>query len=104
MAPRMMPQACGHLSWRCDANVCRSYAPTMERCYSERSPEVARAGTEFFTTPADPAQRRYDAFRPNLLAGEPADLVAPPFPSSPPPTYHLPPSLPPATPPSSIPP
>src|SRR5258708_37649 len=89
MAPRMMPQACGHLSWRCDANVCRIYAPTMERCYSERSPEVARAGAEFFTTPAEPAQRRYEALRAYLLDGEPADVVGARFRYSPATMYQM---------------
>src|SRR5258708_719251 len=47
----------------------------MQRCYSERLPEMARAGAEFFTTPAEPAQRRYEALRAYLLDGEPADVV-----------------------------
>ena len=61
----------------------------MERCYSERSPEVARAGAEFFTTPAEPAQRRYEALRAYLLDGEPADVVGARFRYSPATMYQM---------------
>src|SRR5713226_6114795 len=34
-----------------------------------------RPGAEFFTAPADPAQRRYEALRDYFVGGEPAEVV-----------------------------
>jgi hypothetical protein len=38
-----------------------------------------RAGAEFFTTPLEPAQRRYEALRAYLVEGKPAEVAGAAF-------------------------
>jgi transposase len=50
---------------------------------------MTRQGAEFFTTPAEPAQRRYEALRAYLLDGEAADVVGARFRYSPATLYQM---------------
>lgn len=52
-----------------------AYYATVITCQSERSPEMMRAGSEFFTSPTEPAQRRYEALRAYLVDGQPAQVA-----------------------------
>ncbi|MFN2502808.1 MAG: hypothetical protein ABR540_00970, partial [Acidimicrobiales bacterium] len=48
-----------------------------------------RAGAEYFTSPAEPAQRRYEALRAYLLDGEPAEVAGARFGYSKATTYQM---------------